>query len=214
MKLRVLALALSLIPTLTFAASELDPIREEITVSHPLQSPLQFGLDLKYVPIHYGKLSPASGHGGQIAFEWLPIGKRFGKPAIGISAGGGHIKQVLLGDGSNARLTTIPVTAYFAYRFDFFEDQFLVPFGKVGRNITWIKQRPGGDTRYDSWEYSLGVEICLNGIDSRSAHRLDASTGINGTFLVAEWVKSVPNRGSTQPDLSREEWQLGLRFEM
>lgn len=214
MKPCVLVLALSLIPAFSFAVGDLDPIREEISVSRPIQSPLNFALDLKYVPIHYRNLTPASGHGGQIALEWLPIGNRFGKPVLGVSAGGGHIKRVPLDDGSNAQLTTIPVTAYLGYRLDFIDNQILVPFGKVGRNVTWIKQRPGSDSRYDAWDYSLGVELCLNGIDSRSARRLDASTGINGTFLVFEWIKSIPNRGNTQPNLAREEVQMGLRFEM
>ena len=211
-----LALAIAmLISSLGFGASELDPVSEE-TVSHPMQSPLRFGLDLKYLPAQFPELSGARGKGGQIAFEWIPLAdySRFmGKPAIGISVAGAHIPNFIPGS-PHGKLTVYPLSVYLAYRLDFFENQVLVPFAKVGRAISLLSRPLNGAYRYDSWDYSLGGEFCLNAIDSRSARQLDASTGINGTYLVVEWIKSIGNRGSAQPRLAREEWQIGLRFEM
>jgi hypothetical protein len=212
-----LLLALCLAPVAFGAEAPFDPVAvSEETVTRSLESPLRFGLDLKYRPISFPRLTPSTSHGAQIAFEWLPIGfyKRYaGKPAIGISAGWGRIGHL---DPSKGKvgLSTWPLAAHIAYRADFFDNQILVPFVKIARSIVLEKRRPGGSSRYDSWDYSLGAELCLNAIDGRSARQLDFSSGINNTYLVVEYLKSVPLRRATQDNLSREEWQVGLRFEM
>lgn len=201
-----------------FAAdAPMDATSEESIVPRPIVSPLNFGLDLKYVPLQYPKVSSAEGHGVQIALEWLPIGmyKHYaGKPVIGASVGYGRIRDLKTAPGGRVSLNSIPVSAYVGYRLDFFDNQILVPFGKIARTRIHESRNPGGGSRYESWDYSLGGEICLNAIDPVSARRLDSSTGINNTYLVVEWTRSVPLDGRVQNDLSRDEWQIGLRFEM
>lgn len=218
MKSVLLALALAfLFCSGVRAASELDPISSsEETVTVPVQSPLQFGLDIKYLPAQFPELSGARGKGGALALEWIPFGEYrhyMGKPAIGVSVAGSYIAN-FLPNTPYGKLTVYPLTAYFAYRLDFIDNQIFVPFGKVGRSVSLLSRPLNGAYQYDSWDYSLGGEICLNAIDSRSARQLDASTGINNTYLVVEWIKSVGNRGTAQPNLARNEWQIGLRFEM
>lgn len=209
------AVALTVLVSLAKAATEapLDPVAETVTVTRPIVSPLSFGLDLKYRPIQFPGLSSANGHGGQLALEYLPAApyKHYvGKPAIGLSAGFGKIPNI----GSGVSFTTLPVSAYLAYRLDFLDNQILVPFGKIGRSVTFTHRGRGGNGRYQSWDYSLGGQLCLNSLDSRSARNLDTEIGINNTYLIVEWVKSSAADGVVQDDLSHEEWQIGLRFEM
>jgi hypothetical protein len=211
--------ALLALPLLAQAAeAPLDPIAEEtVAVSKPYVSPLNYGLDLKYRPVRFPRVSAAQGKGGQIAFEWMPVilYKHFvGKPAVGMSIGYGQIPNLGTTPGGKTSLSTMPVSVHLAYRLDLIDNQILVPFGKIARAVTFEKYNPGTSTRFESWDYSLGAEICLNGLDSRSARHLDDSTGINNTYLIVEWMKSSGIDGRVQDDLSREEWQIGLRFEM
>jgi hypothetical protein len=205
------------LPIFGETATSLDPVGvTEETISGPITSPLQFGLDLKYVPAQYPGVSSARGYGGQIGFEWLPLGslKHYvGKPAFGVSVAGSHIRE-FIPHTPYGKLTVYPLSAYFAYRLDFFDNQILVPFAKAARTVSLLSRPLNGGHRFHSWDYSLGAELCLNALDSRSARQLDASSGINNTYVVVEWIKSVSNRGTAQANLSREEWQIGLRFEM
>ncbi len=217
--IKLTLLAVWLTAPLTSAAAEgpFDPVAEEsMEVGRPYESPLQFGLDLKYRPVQFPNLSPGQGNGAQLAFEWMPaIPYRhyIGKPTFGMSVAPGRIKDIDI-TAAVVGLTTIAVAAHFAYRLDFFDRQFLVPFAKVARAVTFERRSPGGNSRSNSWDYSVGAEFLLNGLDSRSARSLDASTGINSTYLIVEWAKSVSIARTSKDDLSREEWQIGLRFEM
>lgn len=212
MKISALALAFFL-AVAQGAEAPLDPIAETVTVSHPIVSPLSFGLDLKYRPVQFPGLTAATGQGGQLALEYLPAApyKMYvGKPAIGLSAGFGKISNI----GAGVSFTTLPVSAYLAYRLDFLDNQILVPFGKIARGITLEHRSNGNNSRYQSWEYSLGGELCLNSLDKRSAKNLDMDVGINNTYLIVEWMKSTAVDGYVQDKLAHEEWQIGLRFEM
>ena len=46
-----------------------------------------------------------------------------------------------------------------------------------------------------------------------TGQNMDATMGINGTYLVAEYFTSVPKDTGKQPDLGRSESRYGLRFE-
>jgi len=214
MSLAILTLALSI----QAAEAPMDAVADEIVASRNQGSPLNFALDLKYVPLRFPNVTANSGHGMQIALEWLPIGKYkgyAGKPVIGASAGYGRIRDLGTAVGGRISLNAIPVSGYLGYRADFLDNQILVPFGKISRSILFESRNPGGSSRYESWDYSAGLELCLNPIDPHSARQLDSSIGINNTYLVVEWIKSVPIEGKKQSsNLSREEWQVGLRFEM
>jgi hypothetical protein len=214
MKVVRLALLCTLaLPIAGWAAPEtsLDPLSEEM-VSRPTLSPLNFGLDLKYRPVQFPKLSGGRGHGAQIAFEWLPLGhlKHYiGKPAVGFSFGWGQMSAPT----ENLLVTTYPLYGHLAYRLDIIDNQILVPFAKISRGTTLVRRNRANSARYESWDYTLGVELCLNSLDSHSARVLDSSSGINNTYVVVEWTKSSAI-GQPVNDLSRQEWHVGLRFEM
>ncbi len=199
------------------AEAPVDAVADEVIQSRAAVSPLNFALDLKYVPLRFPNVTGNSGHGMQLALEWLPIPmyKGYaGKPVIGASLGYGRIRDLGTAVGGRISQTTIPVSGYLGYRADFIDNQILVPFGKIARSVLFESRNPGGSSRYESWDYSAGLELCLNAIDPDSAKDLDNSVGINNTYLVVEWTKSKPVEGKQSSDLSREEWKVGLRFEM
>lgn len=107
----------------------------------------------------------------------------------------------------------------------------LVPYAKAGLVYslwhaatsagTSEAQRPDGSVvkgRGGTWGYqlSLGIALDLGIIDDRSARALDQATGINHTYLFAEWSDSVIDGLFGQPHpmhLGDSTWNTGLAFE-
>lgn len=193
------------------------------------RSPLNAAVDLQYTPTSYtqydwyeGITKNASGHGIRVGAEWIPFGEvPYGKPAVGVATGFHWFSRVGVVDSINADLYTVPIEPYFAYRLDIFEKQILVPFAKVGLNVTFLHQdtnTPDGakdrSGTYQGFDYGFGGELNLSFIDRVSARNLENSTGINDTFLVFEYSKSRRLGADYGPDLSHEEYRLGLRFEI
>ena len=108
--------------------------------------------------------------------------------------------------------------ANFRYRFDYFYDQILVPYVGAGLGTSWLRQYRGdrqGYYPYYGYELVAGLQFSLTALDKKASRQLDASTGINHTFLIVEFAKQDRAFNSeTMMDLSRNELRFGLRFEI
>ena len=144
-----------------------------------------------------------------------------GKLGFGLGVGFHTVAGVALKDGQVGAVSLLPIDVGITYRLDFSDRQFLVPFTGICRSWTFAKQILQKDgqkvaetsvDRFDGVEYTAGIELNLGTFDWYSARTLDRNTGINGTYVLAEYAK-VSALSLGQPDLSREEWRLGLRFE-
>ncbi len=187
-------------------------------------SSLDIGVDLQYVPLQYknynwgnGRTSNEHGHGGHLGIEWIFIPPQYGRLGLGFGTGFGAIRNIRIGD-FDATLTTIPLELYLSYRLEYFHHQPVVPFAKFGVSNTFALQR-GIESReqwysYQGLDYGFGGEICLSGISPERARVLDLNQGINGIYLIFEYLKSSPLKQNQATDLSHEEYRMGLRFEI
>jgi len=97
---------------------------------------------------------------------------------------------------------------------DYFENQWFVPFVKAGFERHFARQLAAPErTRYNGRNLGFGVAFLLDRLDPSSATQLDASTGINNTYITFEYLISNQSGGS-QINLARDEVRMGLRFEM
>lgn len=184
-------------------------------------SPLVAAVDLQYVPIQYpnyrwngGQVSTQSGQGAHLGLEWLPFGDLYGKLGLGVGFGVYTIGNVNF-PTERTSLTTIPVESFIAYRLDYFHQQLIVPFLKVGLSAAVARQLSSNPWKsYFGFDYSGGVELCLNVFDRSSANDFDASLGVNATYLSFEYLRSQPLTEKNAINLSHDEIRIGLRLEM
>lgn len=119
--------------------------------------------------------------------------------------------------------TLFPLALTVTGRLDLLDEQPIVPFGRIGVDYwmwkeNWyvpdtnsmVSQNDGG--KY-GWHYGGGLLLLLDVLDRRAASRLEATTGINDTFLVAEYRNTNLITGSQQLDLSNWELSFGLKFD-
>lgn len=208
------AIAADRSPALLESEVELD--------SRPL---ISAALDLQYAPVQYknydwsgGRQTGKNGHGIHMAVEMLPFEDTYGKVGFGLGTGFYAIANARF-DNRLATLAAIPFEGFVSYRFDYLDDQTLVPFVKLGMNATLARQRGFGEGKgwqtYYGWDMSGGLQLCLNRIDPISVRGLRRSTGIDNSYLTVEYLRSRPvGRGDARPNLSREELRAGFRFEM
>jgi hypothetical protein len=222
-------LACFLLLNVSVAVAE-DEIEEVVTNTYE-PTPLNFGLDLSFASGKYDdyKFSNGTGVGERskgvnIALEWIPT-IYYGKPVIGVSITPGVSANTQVGvNGSGAPIYTslnvLPVGAYLGYRFDYFVNQVVVPFAKVGTSVLFASETSktgsarGGSTTGWNFDYSLGAELNLSAIDRPTQRTMDNKFGINTTYLILEYFSSRSLKGGAYPNLSRNEWRLGLRFEI
>ena len=122
----------------------------------------------------------------------------------------------------------IPLTLVMTYRFDWFalkKGVPLVPFVKLGLDyyVWWVLNGLGNVPDFDNgkgsggkfgWHATVGLAFLLDFIDPGTANDLDVSTGINHTYLFAEWTYSkVDNFNSKGFRLGSEYFLFGLLFE-
>ena len=190
-------------------------------------SPLRAGWEFQYTPVrfpNYGfitnETTTKSGNGLRTTLEWIPFGDSpYGKLGVGGGVGFSQVTQVALSSGASGQISAAPFDLFLSYRFDIFQDQFLVPYVKAGLNRTLVKEVgqnyevPGFQT-YDGAEFTLGVLFNMGAIDPLSANELDHEIGINRTYLSVEYLNSRPLTASVTPNLGREEFRFGVRFEM
>ena len=191
--------------------------------SYSRSSFVNVGVDIQFVPIRYknyqwtdGQTSNETGSGLHLGVEWIPFDERYGKLGFGLGFGFYAIRNVTF-NGKRATLTALPLEAYLSYRFDYVEDQILVPFVKVGASGALTKQKgievPGMQTYY-GFDYSAGLELCLDQIDRSASRHLMMNTGISNTYLAFEYLRSAYLNQHRGPNLTRDEMRIGLRFEM
>ncbi len=184
--------------------------------------PKGIGIDLQYVPAHFpnyvwagDRTTNNMGNGFHLGVEWIPFDEKYGKLGFGLGVGVSAIRNVQFGE-DRATLTAVPVELSMSYRLDYFVRQVLVPLLKVSGGPTYVKTK-GIETDWATFRgisYGGGFELCLNRIDSFSASYLQHSTGIHSTYLVAEYLHTDYLGAKKGPNLVRDEWRLGLRFEM
>lgn len=95
----------------------------------------------------------------------------------------------------------IPITLLLGYRFELLADRFrvpLVPYARGGiAHGFWVEKKGGQLATNDAgqksrgsswgWQVNLGLMLRLDVIDPGTAIELDRLTGINHTYLFAEW---------------------------
>jgi hypothetical protein len=97
----------------------------------------------------------------------------------------------------------VPITVLLGYRFEMLADRFrvpLVPYARagLGYGFWWATKGGRGDTSITQdgqkarggsigWQANLGMMLRLDFIDRAAAVDLDRNTGINHTYVFAEW---------------------------
>ena len=163
----------------------------------------------------------------------------FGTLAVGAGIRYGQAKgKALLADGTGStdptRLRLMPLTASLVYRFDWLAQQVdvpVVPFFKGGMTYTlwWILNGRGevanawgqdgvgheGQGGTMGWHGSVGMQLLLDWFDSNMATEFDTESGVNNSFLFAEYAFNQVNDSgsSTSMELSAETLSFGMMFE-
>lgn len=190
------------------------------------RTPLNWAVDLQFSPRKYERYlfddtltSNRAGQAFQVSIEWLPI-TEYGKFGVGLGLGGFLLQDVEITTDVFATLYAFPVEAFVSYRADFFHNQIIVPYGRVGPSYTFVKQgsRTGaeksGFQNYMGLEFAVGGELLLDIFEPSAAKALEQSTGINHVFIAVEYlVSQALNSAGSQPNLARNEFRAGLRFE-
>ncbi len=176
----------------------------------------------------------------QVEFDYQFF-RAFGSAAVGLSAGtfsetANAFKELPTGKVTDERssdetkLSLTPLAALFIYRFDVLARRLgvpLVPYGKVGLNYTlWtISDSNDGIAKSDfpagkgrggtlGWQVAVGMSIMLDFLDPGSARELDSETGINHTYLFAEYGSfSRSGIGKKSLNVGDDTWLAGLMFE-
>ncbi len=226
--IKALFCALALAFPLLAAEESPDEVTEKVRYK---PSPVHWGLDLQFSSARFTQwqMAPAVGVPGRnqglhLGMDWLsPF--PWGTLTVGMGVTGGIFTNAEVGraaDGSAiyASLTAVPVDASITYRLDFFENQPLIPFGRIGLNSTFVGQtsktggeRPGVYAGFGR-DLGVGLELSLGIFDRLSQNIFDSDFGVNHSYLVIEYLSSQSLLGEGQPDLSRDELRLGLRFEL
>lgn len=146
---------------------------------------------------------------------------------IGVSAGFGQdtgFLQTSAGDASDEHdmLTLFPIEGGLLVRLDFFNEQWIVPTGGIGANF-WLWREnwyvPDASTDDDragsklGWHWSAGGMLRLDAFDRKAASELAAQTGIDDTFVVAEYRRNYMPTGASELHMSGWEVTGGLRFD-
>ena len=163
----------------------------------------------------------------------------FGSLAVGVGARYGSVSgKAQLEDGTASSDTTelhlLPLTASVVYRFDVLQNRVdipLVPYGKAGLNYTlwWVFNGRGevanswgldgeghtGAGGTMGWFASAGVQPHLDFFDAERAAEFDTESGVNNSYLFAEYTTSEVNDfGSDESmELSSDHLSFGLMFE-
>jgi hypothetical protein len=135
--------------------------------------------------------------------------------------------------GDKTQLSLFPTAIMLVYRADQLWNRLripLVPYAKLGLNYTFwsiyngndqvargetqgLTGRGRGGTR--GWQAAAGLSLALDFIDPGSARELDSETGVNSTYIFAEWARyAVSGLGqSGRLNVGDSSWVAGLMFE-
>lgn len=120
-------------------------------------------------------------------------------------------------------LTLFPFEGGLTVRLDFFNEQWIVPTGRLGGNF-WVWREnwyvPAGTATDNArsgaklgWHWAAGGMLRLDAFDRAAASELQATTGIDDTFIVAEYRRNYMPKDTDQLKLSGWEITAGLRFD-
>ncbi|MBI3185887.1 MAG: hypothetical protein HYZ28_27440 [Myxococcales bacterium] len=159
--------------------------------------------------------------------------QQIGSAGVGLSMGYAekYARARIAGTGEPAAETTalkvLPIKLLGVYRFDYGARRYgipLVPYAKAGLAATpfWILK--GGEIEVADglrgegvqWGYSgtLGLSLLLDVLEPRLARDMDSTSGVNHSYLFAEYVaEEVSLFRTIGPDLSSRHWMFGLMLE-
>ena len=129
-------------------------------------------------------------------------------------------------EGSTLKI--LPLYAVAVLRIDALAEQTPVPlsfYGKGGFSYAywWASYAEGLDVvegtkaNDTSWgtNWALGVSLLLDALDRRAANNMDASNGINNSYVFLEWYNSdLSGLGSNTMQVGDNTWMAGLAFEL
>lgn len=120
-------------------------------------------------------------------------------------------------------LTLIPLTVTLTGRLEIVQEQFLVPFGRIGADATIFTEDwdvPADSTAQSTvkgmkygWHYGGGLALLLDTLDPEGAARLEGRSGINDTYIVAEYRRTPMFTQDEGYDLGRQGVSFGLKFD-
>lgn len=147
---------------------------------------------------------------------------------VGVSAGFGQdLGYLQTADGVSSSehdmLTLYPLGASGTLRLDFFDEQWVVPTGRIGGDY-WIWREnwyvPDGSSADNArtggklgWHWAAGGMLRLDAFDRKAASELQAQTGIDDTFIVAEYRQTYMPKGANELHFTGWEITGGLRFD-
>ena len=240
-RLSACLLIVGLLPTMAPASSSAQEVQSAITG----ELEVKFGEYEPAIDDGFTGTGPYErifGAGGSLYFEieydhyfW----DEFGTFAVGLSLGytSADGKGLLAsGDASvdETKLNLLPVRASLVYRFDVLSTHFSIPFvpyvkGGVDYYVWWIKSAAGIATYRDpdtnqldtgrggtfGWHAGAGLKFLLDVFSPQMSRALDANTGINNSFIFAEWLYAdVDNFGSKESlSFSDNTFLFGLALE-
>lgn len=122
------------------------------------------------------------------------------------------------------RLDLLPLSLSATLRAHILDEQPVVPYASVGLDyVFWFEQpldelgaRVKGDGRKGGkmgWHWAVGGNILLDIFGPRRASQLEATTGINDTWLVIEYRRSYIGQNTTGLDLSGWSISGGLKLD-
>lgn len=126
-------------------------------------------------------------------------------------------------------LKVIPMYGVAVLRIDALHERTPIPlafFGKagIGYGVWWanyadsLDVAQGSKANDTSWgtNWAIGASLLLDALDRRSANNMDATNGINNSFVFIEWYNSSLDGfgSSNKMQIGDRTWIAGLAFEM
>lgn len=119
--------------------------------------------------------------------------------------------------------TLWPLEAGLTARLDVFDEQWVVPTVALGgdywiwRENWYVPEGSGADSARTGgklgWHWAAGAMLRLDAFDRKAASELEASAGIQDTFVVAEYRRTSMPTGAKELQFSGWEITGGLRFD-
>lgn len=125
--------------------------------------------------------------------------------------------------GDATIFTNVPVDLSLSARLKFWDNQPVIPYGRIGGTYSlWVQDwhEDPTDTEYESraggkfgWHWGGGVLLLLDWLDEKAASELQVSTGIDDTYLAVEYRDARMMHGDSESDLSETDLTIGLKFD-
>jgi opacity protein-like surface antigen len=226
MKLAVLFFALAGAFGHGLEAAEV-PALDSIQVSAPrFKSIPNFAFELGFHKAAYpdydwtegrGATSSASANSYRLAFEYLPLNPDYGRLGLELGFAYQRFRDYPMNANRKDDLEAMPLSLGLKYGFTYFENQWFMPYGKVGAVGTWFRQTSDSTPEIRSqfgwgWEWALGVGLLLDNVDKRTAHTFEQEIGVKNTFATIEYAEVKPlSWAGLSP--KHEALRFALRFE-